>query len=198
MRWVMLLATTTTVYVNGCPKKVEVEDPTGTASQAAASGDTALLCPEGGELFGSPPPKGREEWCGVTLPTGAIQRSGAAREYTSEGRLKAAGVYAANQRTGHWWFFDDDGAVEREGDYTSGAESGYWFHYDDQGVSAEGAMKNGGRHGIWVSYDEERRPSQGTWVDGERDGVWVEFDEDNNPTRERVYRRGRLISQREL
>jgi hypothetical protein len=184
------------VLVAGC-KRREME---GFDDHTADEVQTLLGCPPGTDEIGGLPPSGLDLWCARTDETGVRLRHGPARAWWPDGRPKEAGAYADDQRTGHWWFWDADGRLLKEGDFRDGRETGWWMVYRPDGtVSEEGPMMDGGREGVWTVYDAKTGiPIEGPWVAGEKDGLWVEYDADGKPLREREYRRGRLVSQREL
>lgn len=158
---------------------------------------TQLGCPEGTIEMGARPPEGSDLWCAIAAPGVTPVRHGPARTWWADGRQQTVGVYEHDVKSGHWTFWSADGHLEQEGDFEAGRKSGYWILYDADGeVAEEGPMRDGGRHGIWVNH-QGKVPVEGTWVDGEKDGVWIEYDAEGKPVRERIYRRGRQISQRE-
>lgn len=182
------------LLLSACPRRTEIID----LSNPAAAPKSLLDCPTGTKEYGQMPPGGSEMWCAKDGATPV--RHGPARSWYSDGRPQSAGQYAEGVRTGHWWFWTQEGHVEREGDFLNGAEAGYWTVYRDDGsVSSEGPMKDGGKNGVWVSFDASNGvPQEGLWVDGQKDGVWVEYDAEGKAIRERIFRLGRQISQREL
>ena len=54
------------------------------------------------------------------------------------------------------------------------------------------------QEGGWTYWDEEGNREEGACERGQRTGPWLSFTSDDIPTRERIYRNGRLISQRGL
>lgn len=183
------------LLATGCAKRAQVEE-----LPEADTRPRVLDCPDGTLELGNAPPLGLEVWCAREVVGSQPLRHGPSQAWYRNGRVAAEGAYAEGRRTGHWTYHREDGSLEKEGAWSEGTETGYWLHYNADGTLAEeGPMVDGGRHGAWVTYDPESgMPVEGTWVDGERDGVWVEHDAEGQPVRERVYRRGRLISQREL
>ncbi len=159
-----------------------------------------LGCPEGTREVGAKPPMGFEMWCSRTDVTGQAQRHGPSWMWWPDGRLRSTGSFLEGKRTGHWWFWTSEGTLDREGLFLDGVEEGYWLIYRPDGtISSEGTMRNGGRDGMWVTYDDATgRPQEGLWTLGEKDGVWIEYRDDDTPFRERVFRDGRLINQREF
>ena len=194
MRWCAVPLTL--LALAGCKKK-PVEDP---AAEAVAPPAPLLACPGEAMEYGSAPPDGQELWCAITTPTGQVTRHGPARTWYRDGLRKSSGFYDNGRKTGHWWYWHDDGTMVREGDYQDGVEHGHWIIYRADGsIEAEGSMQDGRRHGIWIGYNATTGvANQGLWVDGEQDGIWIEVDENGEPARERLYRRGRLVSIREL
>lgn len=184
------------LLLSACAKRGEI----GSVYRKDDGPVSKLGCPEGTVEVGAPPPTGTELSCVRTDETGRQVKHGPARTWWPDGRPRSHGAYAADQRVGHWWLWSADGHLEMEGDFRENAENGWWVYYrPDGGVSAEGPMRNGGRDGMWVTYDETTGLAQeGLWVGGEKEGVWVEYNADDRAIRERVFRRGRLLSQREL
>jgi hypothetical protein len=194
MRWSVAVAATLTLA--SC-KRGRVDD---VGDLDTGPPPSALGCPEGSIDIGGQPPVASEFWCGRQGDEGRMVRHGAYWSFYSDGTPKEHGAYANNAKTGRWWSWDADGRLTQEGDYDDNEETGYWILYDSDGrVSAEGPMANGGRHGVWTAYDPDTRvANEGTWSDGERDGTWIIYDGEGNALRERNYRNGRLVSQREL
>lgn len=180
----------------GCPKNRDADS----IVRKEEAPTTRLGCPAGTYELGQVPPEGLELWCARLDETGRQVRHGPSRSWWPDGRPQSYGAFANDQKVGHWWFWTADGHLEREGAFRDDRENGYWLVYRTDGtVAAEGPMADGGRDGVWVTYDESTGLAQdGLWSAGEKDGVWVEYNTEGRPQRERVFRRGRLISQREL
>lgn len=193
MRWIVTLAAV--ALVAGCKGK-RVDD---VGDVMEGPPPSALGCPEGAIDVGGRPPMAAEFWCGVTDANNRMVRHGKYWSFYSNGTAKEHGAFANGVKTGRWWYWDSDGELTQEGDYEEDEQSGYWLIYKDGRVIEEGPMKAGGRHGVWVSYDDATTlPQEGTWENGERAGVWIEYDAEGEALRERTYRNGRLVSQREL
>ncbi|MCB9664253.1 MAG: toxin-antitoxin system YwqK family antitoxin [Alphaproteobacteria bacterium] len=160
---------------------------------------TVLGCAPGAREYGAAPPAGFELWCGVPGDTGAV-RHGPSRSWWQDGARRTAGAYDMGRKTGHWFTWHANGNLASEGPYVGDAEDGYWMLYDEDGdLAEEGPMHDGGREGVWSFLDPKTKVwLQGTWVDGQKDGTWTEYDAAGKPLRERVFRLGRQISQREL
>lgn len=184
------------VVVAGCGNRYR----SGDISRKQEEKVTLIGCPQETDEVGAMPPAGTEMWCNLRTAEGLTQRHGPTRQWWKDGRQRSVGAYANNERTGHWWYWDTDGRLEKEGDFREDAENGWWIHYRPDGsITEEGPMVNGGREGVWTVYDDKTGiPTEGLWVAGEKEGTWIEYDAEGKPIRERVYRRGRLINQREL
>ena len=75
-----------------------------------------------------------------------------------------------------------------------------WTSYHPSGDRAsEGQMVDGKENGRWTYWNNETLSrTEGEYILGDRDGIWMDFGPDDRPLRERTYRAGRLVSQREL
>ncbi|HHO54404.1 MAG TPA: hypothetical protein ENK18_26915 [Deltaproteobacteria bacterium] len=159
-----------------------------------------LQCPPGTLGAGTPPPKGTEVWCEMRLATGALVREGPSIQWHPNGRKRAEGSYVADQRHGPWLFWYPTGNPEAQGSYTSGVKEGAWTTYDASGSrTSEGLFIGGQEHGMWTFWDDAgARRTEGEFVLGARTGRWLDHGPDGIAVRERIYREGRLVSQREL
>ncbi len=173
----------------GCPRKVEVvSEPPPPPSE--------LGCPEGTFEMATPLSGMVELTCRKSDSVSV--RHGPALIRRTDGQITERGAWADGLKTGHWWSWDSQGRLIRDGDWADGQPSGWWMEYATDGtVAAEGGMVAGKRSGLWVVRDETGEWEQG-WVDGELHGTAVQRGPDGIVLRERVYVKGRLVSQREL
>jgi antitoxin component YwqK of YwqJK toxin-antitoxin module len=179
--------------VAGCKKK-EVVQP----EPEPVPVHPDLICPDDTDGTGAPPPAGQEVWCQQIQPNGRSIRHGPAIEWHSNEERRATGEYYQGDRHGPWLFWFPTGSPERQGSYTRGVKNGIWTEFHVSGDrKAEGEFVEGSEHGPWVFWEDDTR-TEGTYVMGAPDGVWLEYTPENLALRERVYRGGRLVSQREL
>lgn len=181
--------------LGGCPKTNGV--PTGPEEDPIVY--DGLECPENTRAVGGAPPVGTQVWCNLTLANGTQVRHGPSFMWHANGQLAAQGQYAEDGRDGDWKFYSARGTMEMQGSYLFGKEDGEWIYYHPSGEKSEsGRFVNGGRNGEWSYWNSAGIESKGTWVDGKREGTWVELDHNGDPLRERTYRDGRVIEQKEL
>jgi hypothetical protein len=182
------------VFLLGCPKNTPYtyED----TSNVTTYED--LKCEEGTRPVGTPPPSGTRVWCVRKMPTGAEVRHGPSFAWHSNGEMASTGSWVDDRQHGHWTFWASQSFLESEGAFVEGEEEGIWkFYYADGSIKAEGPMSDGGRHGQWSYVDENGIQNEGTWAYGEREGRWYDKDPEGRVVRERIYRAGRLIEQKE-
>jgi len=183
------------MIVAGCPKNTGLVE----APEKVPIEYEGFECPAGTVAVGGAPPVGTQIWCNLTLPNGSQVRHGPTFMWHANGTLSAQGHYAEDTRDGAWRFFSSRGTPEREGSYLYGKEDGVWTFYHPGGEKASsGRMVGGGNHGEWTYWDVDGHESKGTWIQGQKEGVWVEHNSEGTPIRERTYREGRLIEQKEL
>ncbi|MFT4627691.1 MAG: hypothetical protein ACI8PZ_006378 [Myxococcota bacterium] len=187
------LACTVILAFSGCKKK---ELPVPEPEPVQVHPD--LICPADTVGTGAPPPRGQEVWCQRLLPTGKWLRHGPAIEWHANEQRRATGEYYEADKHGPWLFWYATGTPERQGSYTRNVKNGVWTEFHVSGDrKSEGEFVEGQEHGMWVFWDENTRV-EGEYVMGEPNGIWLEYTPENIATRERVYRSGRLVSQREL
>ncbi len=179
----------------GCPPK---PPPTGPAAPPQVNADIA--CPPGTLLTGHAPPVGSEVWCQRPNTDGTFTRVGPTLTWHGNGRKASEGAYREGKKDGPWLFWYPTGTPERQGSYANGQPEGVWTSYHPNGERAsEGQMVDGHEHARWTYWNAETLTRvEGEYVLGERDGTWMDFGPDDRPIRERIYRSGRLVSQREL
>src|SRR5262245_28532295 len=78
-------------------------------------------------------------------------------------------------KDGKFRSFFEDGALESEGGYVQGEESGPWVLYHPNGQrAAAGSYADGMRSGPWATFFPDGKPeSQGSYVRGAMDGRWT-------------------------
>jgi hypothetical protein len=179
----------------GCPPKAPPEAPT---AQQPVYADIA--CPPGTLVAGQAPPLGQEVWCQRPNPDGTFTKVGPSITWHSNGRKASEGAFREGKKDGPWLFWYPTGTPERQGTYAFGVPEGVWTSYHPNGERAsEGQMVDGEEHARWTYWNAETLTRvEGEYVLGERDGTWMDFGPDDRPIRERTYRSGRLVSQREL
>ncbi len=62
------------------------------------------------------------------------KRSGEAKEFYANGRLKSAGRMKGDQMHGAWTFYRKDGTPMRSGSFDRGTRTGEWITYDATGT----------------------------------------------------------------
>jgi hypothetical protein len=158
-----------------------------------------LICPTGTEATGAPPPAGREVWCNKALPTGKSMKQGPMITWHSNEQKASSGEFNADRESGPWLYWYPTGLPEMQGTFTSGVKNGVWTTFHPNGDrQSEGEYVDGREHGAWVYWTEQLTRIEGVWVLGLRDAIWLDYSPEDVAVRERVYRSGRLVSQREL
>ena len=192
MRWTTLA---TVVGALGCAPK-----PPPTSPVAAQPAFTEFTCPPGTLLVGAAPPAGTSVWCERPMPDGTKVKQGPAAEWHGNGQKMSQGAYLADKREGPWLFWYPTGSPEKQGSYSNGKQDGVWTTYFPNGDrSSEGQMVDGKENGRWTYWNNETLTrTEGEYILGDRNGVWLDFGPDDRPVRERSYRTGRLVSQRDL
>ncbi|MBA2319811.1 MAG: hypothetical protein H0V89_01540 [Deltaproteobacteria bacterium] len=188
-RWLLLLAT-------GCAKNPS----TAGLEASGASPHPDLVCAPTTIPAGLAPPQGSEVWCQVALPTGTYQRQGPSIAWHANEQRSAEGGWSTGKRSGSWQFWYATGEVERTGTYVNGVEDGVWVSYHPNGErAAEGQMVDGKENGEWTYWSEDGAThTVGRWSLGLRDGTWVDYTPNETALREKVFRDGRMVSQKEL
>ncbi|MCB9675356.1 MAG: hypothetical protein H6737_09585 [Alphaproteobacteria bacterium] len=159
-----------------------------------------LPCSEGTIGLGTPPPDGLEIYCALWFPDGKVVRMGPAIEWHSAARKKAQGSYADDKRTGPWQYWHPNGVIAEQGSFIAGNKEGPWVAFHENGERAsEGEFIGGKEVGAWTFWSEDGLTrTEGKYDSyGLREGTWVDHSADDKPLRERKYRNGRLINQRE-
>ena len=188
-----LLCSLLLVTVVACKKKPIVEEVVEEISIYPELG-----CLEGTKAVGTPPPMGTEVWC-ATTQEGNSYRNGAAIEWYNNEQRKSAGSYENGMKSGQWEFWYPHGVPQEQGTFVRGVKDGYWTEFNPSGGrSSEGQMVAGKEHGKWIYWQDDGSRTEGEWVLGQKTGKWIDFGTDDKPMRERIYRNGRMLSQREL
>jgi len=179
----------------GCPPKAP---PQSTANPGPAYSE--ITCPLGTVVAGYAPPTGSEVWCQRPNLDGTFTRHGPAITWHGNGEKASEGSYREGKSDGPWLYWYPTATPERQGSYALGKPEGVWTSYHPNGERAsEGQMVDGKEHGRWTYWNAETLTRiEGEYILGDRDGVWMDFGPDDRPVRERIYRTGRLVSQREL
>jgi len=159
-----------------------------------------LQCPALSIPAGKAPPVGYEVWCHTQGEPGKWLREGPSIAWHSNAQRASEGLYAAGKRTGPWQIWYPTGQPKEQGSYVGGVKEGVWTSYHPDGTrSSEGEMVQGQQHGAWNYWSPDGQSrTEGQWKLGEKDGVWHELDADDRKVSERVYRNGRLLTQKEL
>jgi antitoxin component YwqK of YwqJK toxin-antitoxin module len=87
-----------------------------------------------------------------------------------------------------------------QGSFAGGVKDGVWVSYHADGArSSEGKMIDGKQHGEWSYWSSDGQSrTVGQWKLGNKDGVWREMNAEDRAVAERLYRDGRLVSQKDL
>ncbi len=163
-------------------------------------GHPDLHCPPGTTPAGFPPPEGYAVWCELTRADGKVVREGPSITFHPGGAKDAVGSYAADRPEGEWITYYPTGTPKDQGSYVQGRKEGTWVTFAPAGEKiSEGSFSAGLEQGPWTFWSTETLSrAEGAYVLGERDGTWVDYSPEGKPVRERIYRGGRLVSQREL
>ena len=159
-----------------------------------------FACEEGTLPVGLPPPGGTIIWCQMQTTTGHVLRHGPSIEWHANGRRSKQGGYLQGKLDGKWSEWHATGDLSKEITYANGVMEGPFVEYFLDGTKqAEGQMVNGKESGQWTYWTEGTGARLlGTYADGKRSGTWLQYNATGVPVRERSYRAGRLMSQREL
>lgn len=77
-----------------------------------------------------------------------------AKEYYSNGNLKAEGWEMEDHRVGYWKFYHLNGTVSSEGHFSIDKKHGYWHYFNGEGILIkEGHYENGTAEDWWIFYD---------------------------------------------
>ena len=192
---IMGTLTTALLISTACKKKTVTEEVAGPVQI-----HPDLVCPEGTHGEGFPPPDGNFVYCVLDGMIGTTIKQGPSIEWYPNGQKRSTGDYAADKRAGDWIHWYESGVIEKQGPYINNVADGHWIEFHPSGMqSAEGDRANGREKGLWVYWsDGDNIRTEGHWVSGQKDGEWTDFSPEGKPLRQRVYRLGRLINQREF
>lgn len=194
MRWMLLVAV---IGLAGCKKQVVDNGP----KQPVGINHPDLDCPPGSIGLGAAPPNGLEIYCARVDPyTNAVTRQGPAITWHSATRRASTGAYSEGKKNGQWVYWAPTGTPEAQGSYSGDKKDGLWTTFHPTGEKAsEGSYVGGREEGRWTFWAEDGLSrSEGMYEYGGRVGKWIDFDADGKPVRERTYRNGRLVTQREM
>lgn len=113
-------------------------------------------------------------------PRGATTRVGPMKAWFENGQLRIEGGYdEQGKSSGHWRYWDERGALLREGDFANGLREGDWVQYHANGRKAyEGLLHVGQNEGPWRYWHENgARMAEGSYVNNLREGAWMFWDE---------------------
>lgn len=159
-----------------------------------------LPCTNGTIGMGEPPPAGTEIYCARVYPDGRIQRQGPAIMWHSPSRRKAQGAFLDDRKSGAWQMWHPNGAVAGQGSFVADNKEGAWVEFHGNGERAsEGDYVGGKETGKWMYWSEDGLTRTEGKYDayGKRQDSWIDYGADDQPIRERIYRNGRLVNQRE-
>jgi len=111
---------------------------------------------------------------------GASTRVGPMKTWFENGQLRCEGAYDDEGKlTGHWRYWDERGALLREGDFAAGLREGTWVEFHANGRKRyEGLLHLGLNEGPWKYWHENGEPmAEGSYVNNRREGAWLFWDE---------------------
>ncbi len=98
------------------------------------------------------------------------------RHYHPNGNVKAAGWVKDQVREGYWYFYADDGTLEREGHYSEGRPSNWWIYYDAEGKPAHKCqLEDGMKNGYCLKYTEGELSSASRYSKGRFVKEWKDL-----------------------
>jgi len=159
-----------------------------------------LHCPANTIPAGKAPPQGYKVWCHQQISPGKWVRQGPTITWHDNEERASEGLYARDRKTGPWQFWYPTGQPSQQGGFVGGVKDGVWVSYHSDGQrESEGQMVDGKQHGEWNYWAEDGQTrTVGSWNLGNKDGVWNDFNAEDRAITERVFRSGRLISQKGL
>lgn len=188
--WVVLV-----LLLGGCAKRSDAVVDAG-----PPKGHPDLQCPAGTAPEGYGPPVGKSAWCVLALPDGRRVKEGPSMEWHDTGTRAVTGSWSNDRMSGEWVRYYPTGTPESRGAYLNGKKDGVWTTFAATGEkTAEGPFVDGVEHGNWTFWSTDTLTrTEGAYVLGNRDGRWLDYSPEGKPVRERIYRDGRLVTQREL
>jgi antitoxin component YwqK of YwqJK toxin-antitoxin module len=115
---------------------------------------------------------------------GSSTRVGPMKTWFENGQLRCEGAYDDEGKlSGHWRYWDERGALQREGDFAAGLREGDWVEYHANGRKRyEGLLHLGQNEGPWKYWHENGQlMAEGSYVNNAREGTWLFFDEQGAP-----------------
>ncbi len=113
-------------------------------------------------------------------PGGSTTRVGPMKAWFENGQLRIEGGYdEQGKSSGRWRYWDERGALLREGDFAGGLREGDWVQYHSNGRKAyEGLLHVGQNEGPWRYWHENGAlMAEGSYVNNLREGSWMFWDE---------------------
>ena len=113
-------------------------------------------------------------------PADSRTRVGPMKAWFESGQLRIEGGYDEQGKlSGHWRYWDERGALLREGDYANGLREGDWVEFHPSGLKrSEGLLHVGQNEGPWRYWHENgARMAEGSYVNNLREGAWTFWDE---------------------
>jgi len=158
-----------------------------------------LGCTPDGREQGEKPPNGTKIWCEHMLPSGDWSLHGTLIEWHTTGQRGLETTYAWGVLHGHAQYWYPVGTLREAGHYEQGIQTGVWDSFHPNGLPlSSGTYIAGRQEGVWTYWDANGHREEGAFVRDQRNGPWLSFTADDIPTKERIYRNGRLVSQRGL
>jgi hypothetical protein len=171
-----------------------------TGASTPASPHPDLHCPPGSIPAGKAPPLGLEVWCHAQGQPGKWLREGPSISWHDNQQRASEGLFSHGKPTGPWQYWYPTGQPMEQGSFAGGVKDGVWVTYHADGTrSAEGTMVDGKHHGEWSYWSSDGQSrTVGQWKLGKKDGIWNEMNAEDRAVAERLYRDGRLVSQKDL
>ena len=130
--------------------------------------------------------------------TDAGEKEGNWKEYFPDGKLKATGPYAKDNRDGLWKFYYNSGQLEQVGAYLNAMPDSNWRWFFSNGkLMREEFFYDGKSDGLMTEYDVEGNVvTQGDYLEGKREGKWFYQAGDNRDEGEYIegFRNGLWMS----
>jgi len=107
--------------------------------------------------------------------TDAGLRQGLWKEFYTDGKLKATGLYTDDKRQGIWKFYYVNGQLEQMGKYVNGNPDSTWkWYYLNGNLLREENFYNALPDGNYTEYDLNGKIiSAGEYIDGKKEGFWM-------------------------
>lgn len=93
-----------------------------------------------------------------------------------------------------WW---DDGKLHAEGEFVKGKQSGVWKYWKQDGRLVQRTYKDGIMHGPTIEVIEGGVKVSGQYANAKEQGKWTWADSLGRLTREVVYEKGEVVSEKE-